>query len=295
MVVRMILLHIHSRMNISKKFPAIFLNHGGGPLPLLGEQPELVAHMKDIVSKHIPVHTTSCNKPKAIVVVSAHYEAKPIEITSSKNPSMIFDYYGFPPETYQYDYPAPGHPELASEIHRLLSSNSIDSNLNEERGFDHGVFIPLMFLYPEHDIPVVCVSLDKSLDASSHLLIGKALAPLQDEGILLLGSGYTFHNLNAFFNPTPASKEASVQFNEWLKETILQYDGDRLLQRLKGWKDAPGARICHPREEHLLPLFVIAAAGAANGCSAHVIYDTTNTSRSMIGLSELAVTGFLFG
>jgi aromatic ring-opening dioxygenase catalytic subunit (LigB family) len=117
-------------------------------------------------------------KPKAIVVFSAHYKANPMEISSSKPPPMLYDYHGFPPEAYEYEYPAPGCPELAAEIQLLFSSNNIDSVLNESRGFDHGVFIPLMLMYPEHDIPVVCVSLDESLDISAHLKIGSALAPL---------------------------------------------------------------------------------------------------------------------
>eukprot|EP00592_Proboscia_alata_P006647 CAMPEP_0194362996 /NCGR_PEP_ID=MMETSP0174-20130528/10914_1 /TAXON_ID=216777 /ORGANISM="Proboscia alata, Strain PI-D3" /LENGTH=193 /DNA_ID=CAMNT_0039136285 /DNA_START=13 /DNA_END=591 /DNA_ORIENTATION=+ len=192
------------------RFPALFVNHGGGPLPLLGKQPSVIKHMKKIVSHHLPPR-----KPKAIVVLSAHYEADPVQITTSKTPPMLFDYHGFPPETYKYKYPAPGSPELANEIQRLFLSNNIDSEFNETRGFDHGVFIPLMVMYPGANIPVVCVSMHKSLDISIHLRIGIALAPLQEQDILILGSGYTFHNMGAFFNPTPRTIRASIKFNEW--------------------------------------------------------------------------------
>lgn len=158
------------------KFPAVFVNHGGGPLPLMGRQPVIAQHMKELVTKFIP------DKPRAIVVISAHYEANPITITSSANPSMYFDYSGFPPETYKYTYPAKGHLDLARKIQKLLSEKGLESELDDKRGFDHGVFVPLMLMYPAADIPVVCVSLHSSLSADIHLSLGKALAPLQDEG-----------------------------------------------------------------------------------------------------------------
>ena len=158
------------------RIPAIFVNHGGGPLPLMGRQPMIAKHMKELVTKFIP------EKPTAIVVISAHYEANPIAITSSAQPSMYFDYGGFPPETYQYQYPAKGNPDLARKIQKLLSEKGIESELDAKRGFDHGVFVPLMLMYPAADIPVVCVSLHSSLSADIHLVLGRALAPLQDEG-----------------------------------------------------------------------------------------------------------------
>jgi 4,5-DOPA dioxygenase extradiol len=126
------------------KFPSLFVNHGGGPLPLLGRQPELVKHMKEIVADHLPKVP-----PKAIVVLSAHWESDPIKITSSPQPSMLYDYYGFPPETYEYKYPAPGSPELARKIQNLLEERGLRSELDECRGFDHGVFVPLMIMFPE--------------------------------------------------------------------------------------------------------------------------------------------------
>ena len=141
--------------------------------------------MKETVTKWLP-----SERPKAIVVVSAHWETEPIQITSSPNPSMYFDYYGFPPETYEYQYPAPGHPELAHQIQELIQDKAgMEAQLNESRGFDHGVFIPLMIMYPKADIPVVCVSLHKSLSAETHWNLGRALSPLRDQGMLILGSG----------------------------------------------------------------------------------------------------------
>jgi 4,5-DOPA dioxygenase extradiol len=126
------------------RFPAVFVNHGGGPMPLLGKQPELVDQMKEIVQKHLPQQL-----PKAIVILSAHWESDPIKITSAERPSMYYDYGGFPPETYEYQYPAPGSPELAKKIQGLLGGQGLKSELDGKRGFDHGVFVPLMIMYPK--------------------------------------------------------------------------------------------------------------------------------------------------
>lgn len=263
-------------------------------MPLLGRQPELVAQMKEVRTKWL-----DNNKPDAIVVLSAHWESDPIQITSSARPSMLYDYSGFPPETYTYDYPAPGSPELASKIKKLLLDESgLESELNGMRGFDHGVFVPLMIMYPKADIPVVAVSLHSSLSAETNMKIGKALAPLRDENILLLGSGYTFHNMQGFYNPSDETYKASTDFNDWLKDTITRNnisgdDGDDgnkstvLLQKLQAWDKAPGARLSHPREEHLIPLLMIAAA-AAPGSEAKVIFD------AKAGDGQHAVSSYLF-
>ena len=199
------------------KYPTVFVNHGGGPLPLMGKQPNLVKSMKEVVTKFLPKD----NPPSAIVVLSAHWESDPISITAGSNPSLYYDYSGFPPETYSYLYPAPGKPELARRIQNLLTKQGLTSVLDDKRGFDHGVFVPLMIMYPEATIPVVEVSLHKSLDATVNMQIGMALQPLREENILILGSGYTFHNMHSFFNPSQKSINASQEFNNWLKDTIL--------------------------------------------------------------------------
>jgi 4,5-DOPA dioxygenase extradiol len=271
------------------KFPTVFVNHGGGPLPLLGRQPALVQNMKDIRQSFLPEED-----PKAIVVLSAHWESDPIQITSSHHPKMYYDYHGFPAETYEYDYPAPGSPDLAERIQNLLGGLDLKSELDHSRGFDHGVFIPLMIMYPEATIPVVCVSMHASLDATVNMKIGSALASLRDEGILIMGSGYSFHNMQSFFNPSQKTVQASVDFNQWLKDTILGEDSD-YLQKLKTWDTAPGARLCHPREEHLVPLFMVAAA-AGDDARPILIYDTTTIEGDdpLKQFSEHAVTGYLF-
>jgi aromatic ring-opening dioxygenase catalytic subunit (LigB family) len=265
------------------RYPTVFVNHGGGPMPLLGRQPDLVKHMKEVRTKFLPPE-----KPKAIVVLSAHWESDPIKITSSSHPKMLFDYSGFPPESYTYNYPAPGSPDLASKIKNALDASGISCELDPKRGYDHGVFIPLMIMFPEADVPVVSVSLHSSLSAERNMQVGKALAPLRDEGILILGSGYTFHNLPLFFNPSSASYEKSSEFNDWLKDTILHNSGDALLDRLGQWESAPGARVAHPREEHLMPLLMTAAAAGSNSTTPQIIYDVP------AGNGEHAISGYLF-
>jgi aromatic ring-opening dioxygenase catalytic subunit (LigB family) len=222
------------------------------------------------------------HKPSSILVVSAHWESDPVEILASQQPSMLYDYSGFPPETYKYQYSAPGSPELARQIQSLLSDHNIPSKLNDKRGFDHGVFIPLMLMYPEADIPVVSLSLHTSLDAKFHLKLGEALAPLREQGVLIVGSGYTFHNMQAFFHPTSATFQASTNFNDWLKRVLVGIDRS---EQLRDWHKAPGARISHPREEHLLPLLVTTAA-AGDG-KAKLIYETANKG-------DHDVSGWLF-
>ncbi len=257
-------------------------------MPLLGKQPNLAHHMQEVV-KLLP------SKPTSIVVLSAHWEANPIEITTSNGPQkLLFDYGGFPPETYKYEYPAPGNPELSLRIQHLLLGEGIVSTFDNARGLDHGVFVPLKIMYPDADIPVVAVSLAASLDPLVNMKIGHALAPLRDDGILILGSGYTFHNMRSFFNPTDASFQASDDFNEWLKETLSpstlsssSSSSTVMKDRLLHWTKAPGARTCHPREEHLIPLFMVAAA--ADYVPAKVVYDTTHE-----GKGDHGVTGYMF-
>ncbi|MCB1177778.1 MAG: dioxygenase [Leptospiraceae bacterium] len=198
-------------------------------------------------------------KPSAIVVFSAHWEEDSISITSSNKHELLFDYYGFPPETYNFKYPCPGNPELAQEIKELLIANRIEAKLEDKRGYDHGVFVPLLLMYPAADIPCIQVSLHQSLDPSIHIKIGESLAPLLDRNILFLGSGYSFHNMHAFFNQkTMFNDPANDEFQKWLKETCSEEslsDSDRT-ERLINWTKGPNARYCHPREEHLLPLHV---------------------------------------
>lgn len=242
--------------------PVVFVPHGGGPMPLLGDanHRELTQFMQSLAAK-LP-------QPKAIVVITAHWEEEVVSITHSTAPGMMYDYYGFPPESYEFSYPAPGNPALAKHIQQLLQDNNIDARLDNQRAYDHGTFVPLMLSYPAADIPVVQLSLLATLDPAAHIAIGKALAPLREQGVLIVGSGMSFHNMRAFFSGDPAVKRKSEAFDEWLTETLTssKLTNEAREQRLRDWASAPQGRFCHPREEHLLPLHVCWGA-ASQGSS----------------------------
>jgi aromatic ring-opening dioxygenase catalytic subunit (LigB family) len=231
----------------------IYISHGGGPLPLLGDpaHQEMVAHLRQI--------TELVEMPSAIIVISAHWEEDRPTITAGAHPELIYDYYGFPDESYEIQYPAPGDPALASDIFDTLRNSGIDAVLDARRGFDHGLFVPLKIMYPQANIPCVQLSLVNSLSPAEHIRIGQALAGLSTENILVVGSGFSFHNLKAFF--APASNEARTgneSFEHWLIETCTSHtlSEQERQHRLIDWESAPAARYCHPREEHLLPLHV---------------------------------------
>jgi aromatic ring-opening dioxygenase catalytic subunit (LigB family) len=203
-------------------------------------------------------------KPGAIIVISAHWEEPVIAITAAASPPLLFDYHGFPAETYEYQYPAPGSPKLAERVEGLLQGAGIDSRLDHQRGFDHGMFVPLMMMYPEADIPCIQLSLAASLDAAEHLRIGQALATLKDENLLILGSGFSFHNMQALMNKNDDSiDQCNQEFETWLAQTCSDQSLSEQERetRLVGWELAPHARYCHPREEHLLPLQVCYGVG----------------------------------
>jgi aromatic ring-opening dioxygenase catalytic subunit (LigB family) len=238
--------------------PVVFVPHGGGPLPLLNDPAhrELIAFMRGL-SAHLP-------QPKAILLISAHWEEPVATLSSSLSPSMLYDYQGFPPATYEYQYPAAGKPELAQHIAHLLQAQGLEVRLDSKRGFDHGTFVPLMLIYPEADIPVVQLSLLHSLDPAAHIAMGKAIAPLRDAGVLIMGSGMSFHNMRAFFANSPATTARSEIFDQWLTQTLTDVDlgvAERQ-SRLEAWQSAPEARFSHPREEHLLPLHVCFGAAS---------------------------------
>ena len=237
----------------NKKPRVLFLSHGAGPMPLLGEDrhQEMVENLKVIATK--------IKKPSAIIVISAHWEEKIPTITSGVNPSLMYDYYGFPDDAYNIKYPCQGEPFLADQIHQSLSSAGIEAGLDKKRGFDHGVFVPLKIMYPDADIPCVQLSLAQSLNPGEHIKIGKALSGVKHDELLVIGSGFSFHNMKAFFAPeTSESKTMNETFEKWLIDTCSNpnIDDEERTQRLENWEQAPFARYCHPREEHLLPLHV---------------------------------------
>ena len=231
----------------------MFLSHGGGPLPLLGDE----GHLEMV--KNLKYLTSKMNKPSAIIVISAHWEEEIPTITSAANPPLIYDYYGFPKESYLIEYPCPGEPFLAKQIEKVFSRSNIKTRLDEQRGFDHGLFVPLKIMYPEANIPCIQLSLLKSLNPAEHIKIGSALSGIKYDDLLIIGSGFSFHNMRAFFETdTVESTTMNEKFEQWLIDTCSNPDIDETERhrRLENWEDTPHARYCHPREEHLLPLHV---------------------------------------
>jgi aromatic ring-opening dioxygenase catalytic subunit (LigB family) len=274
--------------------PTVFINHGGGPcffMPDDGSGPfpaNTWRKMASNLSQLAKLPGPNAPKVKAILVASAHWETEAPAVTVAANPPLLYDYYGFPPETYEIEWPAPGDPDLAQRVKRLLTGAGFPNVLEEaSRGFDHGVFIPLKLAFPAADVPVVQLSLVQGLDPKTHLAMGKALAPLRREGVLIIGSGLSFHNMSAFFGADEKSVAAAESFDAWLDATCGE-DGDASARepRLERWAtDAPNARVCHPREEHLASLFI--AAGAASGERGRKTYADK--------IGGLAVSGYAFG
>lgn len=239
------------------RMPTAFIPHGGGPWPFveMGLDPAEVAPLADYLRSLSALPT---ERPTALLVVSAHWEERVPTVMTNEHPPMLYDYYGFPPAAYEITWPAPGRPQLATRVRELLSAAGMKSAEDSDRGFDHGTFVPLKLAYPNADVPTVQLSLVAGLDPLEHLAIGRALAPLRDEGVFIVGSGMTFHDLRAFRDPK--SREVSTTFDAWLRCAVTKPPDERD-RELARWAEAPAARLAHPREEHLLPLMV--AAGAA--------------------------------
>ena len=255
-----------TRNDLPSQPRALFLSHGGGPLPILGDpsHAEMVRELRAIAA--------TIERPRAIVVVSAHWEERVATITSAAKPGIIYDYYGFPPASYEIRYPAPGDPDLAERLRAALQAHAMEAELDGERGFDHGLYIPLKIMYPEADIPCIQVSLLGSLDPAAHIALGEALSDVAGDGVLVIGSGFSFHNLKAFFSSDASQPdEKNAAFERWLIDTCSSRDLDEAGRtgRLLAWDSAPHARYCHPREEHLLPLHV--CYGIAKRAAAAVV------------------------
>lgn len=260
--------------------PTLFIPHGAGPCFFMhwtrgpaDTWDRTAAWLKGLIAG-LP------ERPRAILVVSGHWEAPVFTVGSAARPPLIFDYYGFPESTYRLTFDAPGSPALAARVQTLLGQAGLAAAQDPERGYDHGVFVPLKLVTPEADIPVVQLSLEASLDPELHLAAGRALAPLRDEGVLIVGSGMSWHNMAGF---SPAFTAKSQRFDAWLSDAMA--DPARRDAAIRHWADGPHAREAHPREEHLAPLFV--AAGAAEGEPGRVAFHDL--------AMDVALSGYAFG
>ena len=249
------------------RMPVAYIPHGGGPWPFvdLGLNP---AEVRELSAYLRTVADLPPEPPAAILVISAHWEEPTPTVMTGVAPPLFFDYYGFPAASYRLSWPAPGAPALASRVQERLASAGFPTSTDAERGFDHGTFIPFMLAWPDAKIPTLQLSLKQGLDPAEHLRIGRALAPLRDEGVFLVGSGMSYHNMRGFGNPE--ARPASEAFDRWLGAAVAADDRDA---QLTAWTQAPAARLVHPREEHLLPLMV--AAGAAGADRGRVAFSGT--------------------
>jgi aromatic ring-opening dioxygenase catalytic subunit (LigB family) len=269
-------------MHQTKTLPTYFISHGGGPWPWMQEQAEGKYRQLGLALRAMPKEIGIT--PKAVLIITAHWEESEFVVGSSVAPGMIYDYGGFPEHTYKVQYKAPGSPELATQVQSLLRAAGLSARLDPNRGYDHGTFVPLAVIFPEANVPIVQMSIRKDYDPRAHVAMGEALSPLRDEGVLIIGSGLSYHNLRQF---GPQAKEPSKQFDDWLQEAVVKTRPEDRVAKLMNWEGAPAARICHPREDHLVPLF--AAVGAAQGESAQCCYHEEDFA------GGLAVSSFRFG
>ncbi|TAL77920.1 MAG: dioxygenase [Burkholderiaceae bacterium] len=264
------------------KMPVYFVSHGGGPWPYIPEEQDTYALLTRSL-QDIPGQLD--HKPRAVLMVSAHWEATGgFLVMSNPRPPMLYDYYGFPQHTYQIQYRAPGCAALSERVSQLLEKAGLPHMSDPDRGFDHGAFVPMVVMYPEADIPMVQLSIETHFNPKLHMDLGRALAPLRDEDILIIGSGLSYHNLREIRSTGAAP---SAQFDAWLQQAVVQGPIDQRLGQLENWEQAPAARRAHPREDHLIPLMV--AAGAAEQDPATCIYHDTGL------FSNITASSFRFG
>jgi aromatic ring-opening dioxygenase catalytic subunit (LigB family) len=261
----------------SMRLPTYFISHGGGPWPYV---PQMRIAARELETSLADIPRQLGFTPKAILMISAHWEEPAFTVMANRAPPMIYDYYGFPENTYAVQYAAPGSPELAARVKTLIENSGMPAGLDAERGFDHGTFCPMAVMYPDANVPTVQLSLRAGLDPAEHLALGRALAPLRDEGVLIVGSGLSYHNLRAL---GPAGTAPSAAFDAWLQNTLLTSNAADRDRKLIQWEQAPAARLAHPREEHLVPLMV--AVGAANGDEGHRVYQEESAFGGIVASS----------
>ncbi len=242
------------------KQPSIYIPHGGGPCFFMDPPPDEPLRWVAMREYLASLPTFLPGRPDALLVISAHWECELPTVLGAAAPGLLFDYFNFPPHTYELTYPAPGAPALGMRVRELLAAAGIESDADPRRDFDHGIFIPMKVSFPRADIPILQLSLQAGLDPAHHLAIGRALRPLRDENIAIIGSGLSFHNLRDLGNP--ALNGPAAEFDQWLTHSLCESPPLERAAALRRWAAAPHARACHPREEHLMPLMVAAGAAA---------------------------------
>jgi aromatic ring-opening dioxygenase catalytic subunit (LigB family) len=270
-------------MMTNARLPTYFLSHGGGPWPWLKAErgsmyDQLEASLHD-------VRRELGQAPRAVLMISGHWEADRFVLSSAARPPMEYDYSGFPEHTYRIRYDAPGDPALAERVRAMLERGGVATGLDPERGFDHGTFTLMHTMYPEADLPLVQLSLRDDFDPDDHIKVGELIAPLRDEGVLIVGSGFSYHDTRGM--RSGAGAEASAAFDQWLNDTLVTSSPEERRRHLLGWSDAPAARAAHPREDHLIPLMV--AVGAAGDDGGARIYHQSDF------MGAITVSSYRFG
>lgn len=266
----------------TSKLPTYFISHGGGPWPWLKEQMPGVYENLEAALADIPRQLAAT--PVAVLVVSGRWEERAFTVMSSPAPPMLYDYSGFPDFTYTIQYPAPGSPEIARRVEELLQGAGVPAASDARRGFDHGTFAPLAVMYPDARVPVLQLSITSDYGVEAHLAAGRALAPLRSEGVLIVASGLSYHNLR---NLGPSGRHPSHEFDGWLTTAVCGRAGETRNEKLRHWSSAPSARLAHPRPDHLIPIMV--AVGAAEYERAERVYHEDAF------LGGLAVSNYRFG
>lgn len=251
------------------KAPVLFVSHGAPTL--ISENGPTCGFLRDLGSTQ--------TRPSAVLAVSAHWETERPTLSASAQPETIHDFYGFPDALYRMRYDAPGAPQVAARAASLLDAGGIPSAIDRVRGLDHGAWVPLMLMYPDADIPVLQLSIQPQLVTAHHVSVGRALAPLRDDGVLILASGGAVHNLRALaWNRTDAPEPWARGFDDWLVQRIESGAVDDLV----GYRErAPGGAQAHPRDEHLMPLFVALGAAGENSAGRRIHQGFEHGSLSM--------------
>jgi 4,5-DOPA dioxygenase extradiol len=237
------------------RMPALYLSHGAPPL---ADDP--------IWTRELADWAHALPTPKAILVVSAHWESAPLTIGATSSVPLVYDFYGFPRRYYEVTYPAPGAPELADRVRRLVADLTPTAS-DPTRGLDHGAYVPLLFMYPKADVPVLQISMPTE-DSRSLLEIGRRLAPLRDEGVLIMGSGFMTHSFEAIHRLLAGAAQLPneiLEFDAWAAEALANKDLDGLLDYRR---TAPALRYAHRTVDHFVPLFVALGASLESGADA---------------------------
>lgn len=248
-------------MGESAKLPSIYIPHGGGPWNVMEDDFGPDSGYGALRDYLVSLGNRYRDKATALLVISAHWEEPRPTVHFGPRPGMLYDYGGFPDFTYKLSWPSPGSPALAERVAGLLGAAGFSTAREEKRGYDHGTFVPLMVAFPEAKLPVAQLSLISGLDPESHFKMGQALEALRSEGVLIICSGMSYHNMRGFMSGSSQIEGISKGFDDWLAASVALADPEERRRALVDWRKAPGALDCHPRSEHLVPLFVAAGAG----------------------------------